>query len=91
MLNLFAFRATKPDVLHDVPDPVGPLNDAFLRALMRRASRIVACWGNRHGVVPGRDVQVGRIIRNGVCFGLTKADAPRHPLYVRYGTRLRPF
>lgn len=90
MVNLFGFRATKPDDLRKARDPVGALNDAFLRTLMRRASCVVACWGN-HGAFQGRDAEVRRLIRNGQCFGLTKAAAPKHPLYVRYDKKLCSF
>lgn len=90
MVNLFAFRATQPGDLKKVRDPVGALNDKFLRSLIGRASRVVACWGN-HGSYQGRDAHVRRLIRTGECFGLTKASAPRHPLYVRYDKKLCSF
>ena len=90
MVNLFAARTPKPAELRKAAKPIGSLNDTFLRALMSRASRVVACWGN-HGNFLNRDLHVRRMIRNGRCFGLTKAKAPRHPLYVPYSQKLCKF
>ena len=47
VVNLFAFRSTDPLGLRKVQDPVGPDNDAQLRAAARRSTRMVAGWGPR--------------------------------------------
>ena len=47
--NLYAWRATKPAELLDVPPPkgpIGPLNDACLFGLATRCSKVVAAWGD---------------------------------------------
>ena len=90
MLNLFAFRATRPTDLFKAKDPIGPINDDFLRDLSRGASRVVACWGV-HGAFQDRAAYVSQWVQGAKCLGLTKDGAPRHPLYVPYEARLRLF
>ena len=43
--NLYAQYATKPAVLRNEPDPIGPHNDAYLRCIATRCSTVVAAWG----------------------------------------------
>ncbi|MBT7061974.1 MAG: DUF1643 domain-containing protein [Lentisphaerae bacterium] len=82
MLNLFAYRATKPEELRKARDPVGPENNVTLKEYARRAGMIVACWGN-HGALLGRHRQVTGILPRMLCFGITAGGEPRHPLYLR--------
>lgn len=83
--NLYALRATDPVELWKHPDPVGPLNDHYLRNLAREHETIVCAWGAN--ARPDRVMQV-RAMFNGwhhrlMCLGVTKDGSPRHPLYVR--------
>jgi hypothetical protein len=82
MLNAFAFRATDPLVMRAASDPVGPDNDAYLRAAAAEASEVVAAWGN-HGRLAGRSGQVVAMLGPMSALGITKRGEPRHPLYVR--------
>lgn len=85
--NLFAYRATNPEALTGVADPIGPENDRRLLALARTCF-VVAAWGAsvpqywRH-----RPTGIAQQLRDaGVALhhiGLTKEGHPRHPLYVR--------
>jgi hypothetical protein len=43
--NLFAFRATDVRELGGQTDPVGPLNDWHLAAMMNEADRVIVAWG----------------------------------------------
>lgn len=82
--NLFALRSTDPSELLRVPDPVGPANDDYLLGLRARVSLMVAAWGAR-GTLLGRSAEVRRLLEaTGPIhqLGLTKADEPRHPLYL---------
>jgi hypothetical protein len=99
VLNLFALRATNPATLRGHRQPVGPDNDAFLAGLLDWSSTespgpVVAAWGI-HGQLHGRDIAVvGMLDALGVrleCLGVTRNGAPRHPLYLRANTPLRPF
>jgi hypothetical protein len=71
---------------------VGPRNDAAIVEAAGRADAIVVAWGV-HGALAGRDRAVvellaGRSLR---CLGVTRAGAPRHPLYVRRDAITRPW
>lgn len=92
MLNLFAFRATDPDVMKASDDPVGPDNDRWIRTACHQTECIVAAWG-KDGGFRGRDRSVLRLLQEKplFCFGLTKCDQPKHPLYLAKTTPLVPF
>lgn len=83
VVNLFAYRATKPTELARVADPVGPRNNVFLHDY---APGAVAAWGahpaahHRYRAVV--DLCGGRQPVM-LCLGTTASGAPRHPLYVR--------
>lgn len=85
MLNLFAWRATRPADMLAADDPVGPLNDDIIRETCR-GRYVVACWG-AHGHHAKRDDRVMALLRGiGIvpaALGLTAAGQPRHPLYLR--------
>lgn len=95
MTNLFAFRATDPEVMKRALDPIGfPANDEWLAQCALRASMVLAAWGV-HGSFQGRDRYViGEFERWRIplhALGLTAAGHPRHPLYVRGDTLPIPF
>lgn len=46
VVNLFAYRATDVRALAEAADPVGPENDAYLRAALAGAELVVPCWGS---------------------------------------------
>jgi len=84
VVNLFAWRATKPEELRRASDPVGRLNDRAILRAARECAMTIAAWGN-HGAWMGRTDRVLEILR-GVCevrvFGLTAIGQPKHPLYL---------
>lgn len=98
IVNLYGFRATRPADLFAAADPVGPDNDAAVRAACRWAARrggpVVCGWG-AHGGRQGRGAEMARRLgAAGValsCLDLTAAGEPRHPLYVPYSVRPRPW
>jgi hypothetical protein len=82
IVNLFAFRATKPRDLLLADDPIGPYGDNYLHEHTADAPRVVAAWGS-HGELLGRGRAVAsRLPRGTLCLGLTRTLQPRHPLYV---------
>ena len=90
--NLYALRATDPAALKEHDAPVGIGNDLFLITTAEKAGLIVAAWGN-HGV-GSRGEEVAIMLRREgdvKCFGLTRKDQPRHPLYLGKDTELIPF
>lgn len=83
VVNLFAFRSKSPKIMKAAPDPVGPLNDEFIREACRTAALVVCAWG-ADGVFGGRARHV-RGLLSGVALHALKVDKaqPWHPLYLR--------
>ena len=88
MLNLFAFRATKPADLRAALDAIGPRTDFVLRRYAddRRNRIVIAAWG-RHGT-PQRAARVMSMFATVHCLGRNADGSPKHPLYLRADTRL---
>ena len=84
--NLFAYRSTDPNLLVEVDDPIGPMNDRSLRKLVDLADLLLVAWGTR-GEMLNRDQQVLSWLPRPHCLGTTRAGFPRHPLYVRGDTK----
>ena len=94
VLNLFAFRATRPKALKLSADPIGKLNNDAIYIHTDQADLIVCAWGV-HGALYDRGEQVVKGLQaRGLelhCLGLTKDGHPRHPLYVAGNTEPIPF
>lgn len=88
--NLFAYRATHPERLALVSDPVGPMNDRCLRKAVQAADLLLVAWGNRGGFLE-RDRELLSWLPNPRCLGVTNQGFPRHPLYVRSSAEPIPF
>lgn len=83
MTNLFAFRATDPEVMKAHAHPIGTENDYHLKECSRCVRMVLAAWGV-HGTHQGRAEQVVKLLGRDIhCLGWTKDGHPRHPLYVR--------
>lgn len=89
VVNLYAFRATKPAELWKAPEPVGPFCDEYIVNAVTGRMAIVA-WG-RHGdskrARPRADA-VYKLLRekaNSIGFLATTRDGiPMHPLMLPY-------
>lgn len=92
LVNLFAFRATKPEDMKASADPVGPGNDETIKLFHKQCAMTVACWGS-HGTFRGRDREVVKLLtpNSMVCLGMTQGGHPRHPLYLKSDTQLEPY
>lgn len=90
MTNIFAFRATDPNVMKREQDPVGMGNDTHILNCAKEAGIIVAGWGN-HGEHNDRSNWVRKMFFD--CglklhhLGLTSTNQPKHPLYLRADTK----
>lgn len=95
VVNLFALRSTDPRALRDHSDPVGPLNDAFIRQATDQATTVVAAWGAAGVEHNGRGNRVAEALRARrialQCLGTTSTGQPRHPLYLPSGAALEPY
>jgi len=81
MVNLFAFRATKPSDMLVAEDPVGPENNITLGRLALNSARIIAAWGN-HGRHLSRDARVMDMLPQLYCLKVNQDGSPAHPLYL---------
>jgi hypothetical protein len=84
VVNLYAFRATKPRDLWKAGDARhAPRNQSIIAGAARRAGIVIAAWGAH-----GAEGEQGEIVRGWMndCdvyhLGLTKEGHPRHPLYL---------
>ena len=92
--NIFAWRDTDPRKMRAAPDPVGPDNDAAIRAGADWADRVICAWGS-HGAHLDRGAAVEALLRATGAplehLGLTKHGHPRHPLYIAYTRMPEPW
>lgn len=94
--NKFAFRATDVRELRRANDPVGPENDAHLRAMMYEADTIIVAWGALNKLpeaLRGRWKEVVRIADalrpeagpvDLLAIGTNDDGHPKHPLMPGY-------
>jgi hypothetical protein len=88
IVNLFACRASQPQELAVVEDPVGPENRWFVRQAVTDAELVVVGWGDGIDYVRSRPrtlfdlVEMRRANAAMLCFGLTDAGNPIHPACV---------
>lgn len=91
--NLFAYRATDPDILKRVSDPIGPHNDQALVDMLSTVRLVICAWGN-NGNLQNRDKRVLQLIHHAghvpYCLSITKIKAPKHPLYIAASSRPIP-
>lgn len=87
VVNLYAYRATKPADLWLADDPVGPENDDILRGTFQSARDdgrpVIAAWGAN-----AKSDRVAKVLSLSgahrlTALGVTKDGQPRHPLYLR--------
>lgn len=91
IVNLYAWRSSTPQALANVENPVGDLNDRHIQEAAQRSSTVVAAWG-AYKALDGRDRAVMALLTSPLwCLGTSRDGHPRHPLYIKADTRLRPF
>lgn len=81
MTNIFGYRATDPQVMKAVEEPIGEENNRHLVQLASEAAIIIAAWGV-HGEYRNRGKEVCELLQDLHCLGVTKHGHPRHPLYI---------
>jgi hypothetical protein len=86
VVNLFALRTPDPKELGRAKDPVGPENDAYLRAAVDEADCVVLGWG-ASGLGDRAESVLSWLPRPLMCLGMTRGGAPRHPLYLSKQTQ----
>lgn len=94
--NLYSVRSTDPRALldQDFDDPKHQANAAKIQQEFMRGVRFAVCaWGaypTAHKGLPVLDISAmaAMFSTSTYCLGLTKAGAPRHPLYVKADAEL---
>ena len=82
VINLYAYRATKPDALKVVTDPIGPDHMRHFVDAVTSGKLIVAAWGACKHASPQHVLPV--LVQQEVkCLGKNSDGSPKHPLYVR--------
>lgn len=93
--NLAAAVDKNPHHMLKMPDPVGPLNDEYLKAALElTGGAALLGWGQLikgYDFLEKRADAVIRMVREPYCLGTTKGEYPRHPLYVPYSQKLEKF
>jgi hypothetical protein len=90
MVNLFAFRATKPSDLKKAKNPMGFYNLAAILDTTTKAELTIAAWG-AHGSFHDMGNYMIRYLHNPHHLGLTKNRQPKHPLYLKANVKPQPF
>lgn len=95
VVNLFAFRATKPADLFKAANPRGPKNLHYIFEATKWSQFVVCAWG-AHGSFMDQDKSVMACIRRAgdahLCaLGETKSGQPRHPLYLPKTSTMKPY
>ncbi len=91
VVNLFAFRATKPDDLFAADaDIVGERCSETIRRRSAAAEVTLAAWG-AHPQAQKRAEEVVPLLTNPQCVGKTRTGAPKHPLYIPASQAFEPY
>lgn len=97
VINLYAYRSTDPRGIGLLGDPVGPLNDKWIRLYSEfhwtHGYPLVAAWGNNAQRSRVDDVLkvMGRYSTQLRCLGMTSKGNPKHPLRLAKSTQLIPW
>ena len=85
VVNLYALRSTDPRALKTHADPVGPLNDYWMRTLVRECGDVLCAWGKNADRSRVRDALKLFSQEGARLFALdfSKDGTPKHPLYLR--------
>lgn len=94
VVNLFAYRATKPKEMLAARDPIGPENDEHIRMAVRATTNIVCAWGPNASKTPRPRQVIAMLKGMGItlkCLYVTQDGSPGHPLMLSYDRPLADF
>ncbi|WP_029605556.1 DUF1643 domain-containing protein [Kozakia baliensis] len=85
--NTFAYRCTDQKRLLEVPDPVGPGNDAALLDMAKHSDKVILAYGApHHRSLRDRGTEVAHMLAQAgiplYAMRLSKSGRPEHPLYL---------
>lgn len=85
MTNLFAFRATAPEVMKAQTHPIGTDNFQWLLRIANGAGMIIAAWGKHGNHLGHAEDIINRIKVQQIKIhhlGTNRDGTPKHPLYL---------
>jgi hypothetical protein len=95
IVNLYAFRATRPKMVlaaikkYGEPYAIGPRADENIVSACGRCKTMIVAWGTQNFALE-RAEAVASLLRahhpNVLCLGRTEGGQPRHPLYLPNNT-----
>lgn len=98
IVNLFAYRDSKPEKMLQADDPVGPDNASSISWACERAAEneglVICAWGANGRYMDQDETVVGWLEMLTIkpkCLRLTQGGAPEHPLFVPYETTPIPY
>lgn len=96
ILNLFAIRGADPRIVRRAVDPVGPMNNFWIRRATEGVREVVCAWGcSQHmkGNQALRPMAAYYLLASVpvTCMGFTADGSPRHPLMLPYTTEREPY
>lgn len=93
VVNLFAFRCTKPNGLIMQADPIGPMNDVAIKQETENlASSVIVAWGANGWGYPNRIAHVVALLKRALyCITTTNSGQPAHPLLLPYSLVPQPW
>jgi hypothetical protein len=94
VVNAGAIRETDSDEACAAPDPIGPDNAAWVRALIPTCSLHIAGWGPKAARFGGDALMLDIFKESGVrlmALIRNRDGSPRHPLYIGYDVTPMPW
>lgn len=90
MMNCYPFVSTDPNELYNL-DRVYE-NETWLKGISEKCKEVVFAWGNFDVVKKlGTDKYMAKLFPNAKALHINKNGSPKHPLYCKSGTQLKPF
>ena len=86
-VNMHGFITPNPELLLQVEDAIGELNDLYIREMDRLTERQICMWGS-FKPVKKRAADVYKMLSNPYCLSVNKDGEPKHSLYVSYDTEM---
>lgn len=97
VVNLFAFRATKPADLARTGWQIGPDADIYIRSALDGSQAVCVAWG-AIGTGNAAEQRVQRVMpmilaagHEPQCLRITRSGYPQHPLYLPGDCTLQPY
>lgn len=94
ILNIFAIRGSNPEIIKKVSDPIGPLNNYYIKKYVKKSDLIILGWGN-HGKINNRSKEIIDIIKKVkkeiYVLDINKNGEPKHPLYIKSDIKIKKY